>query len=216
MLRPIPILAFLLAGAIPALRADPLTDRGIALYNANNVAAARPLLERAVAADPRNAAACYFLGEIIAEPGGERALEEAEQWLSRAVDLAPGNETYLSDYGGNSLELAEKKHSLEFALRGRNAMLKAIGMDPGDFDAREGLMRFYAQAPWPLGSASKAREQAAAIVLRDRARGLRDLITLGRIHEGAHETGAARASFAAVLAIDPRNTAALQALDRLR
>jgi tetratricopeptide (TPR) repeat protein len=212
----IPVLALLLAGAIGVLRADPLTDRAIALYNANNFAAARPLLEKAVAADPRNAAACYYLGEVISERGGDRALEEAEPWLARAVGLAPENELYLSDYGGNTLELAERKRSLDYAVRGRNAMEKAIGMNPADFDAREGLMRFYAQAPWPLGSAAKARAQAAAIVSRDKPRGLRDLLTLGCIHEGDHETGAARAAYAAALAIDPRNPAALQALARLR
>ena len=169
-----------------------------------------------MAANPRDAAACYCLGMIIARPGDDRALREALRWLAMAVALAPENEDYLADYGGTSLELAEKARSIEFALKGRNAMEKALTMDPRDFAAREGLMRFYAQAPWPLGSATKARAQAAAIVSGDKNRGLKDLLLLGRIQETGHDASAAREAYTAALAIDPRNAVALRALARMR
>jgi tetratricopeptide (TPR) repeat protein len=211
-----PGLVLLLAGAFPTARADPSTEKGIAFYRKDDFSAARPFLEKAVAADPGNAAACYYLGMTLAEGGDERSYEAAEPWLARAVSLAPGNEAYLADYGGNSLELADRKRSLDYAVRGRNAMEKAIRMNPADLDAREGLMRFYAQAPWPFGSAAKAMDQAAAIAARDRARGLKAMMMLGRIHEKDHSTTAARAAYTAALRIDPGNRRAMQALVQLR
>jgi tetratricopeptide (TPR) repeat protein len=211
-----PGLAFLLAGAVPGVRADPSTDRAIALYKSNDFSGARRILEKAVAADPANAAACYYLGMTLAEGGDAHSLEAGVSWLAKAVSLAPDNETYLADYGGNSLELADRKRSLDYAMRGRNAMEKAIRLNPADLDAREGLMRFYAQAPWPFGSAAKAMDQAVAIAGRDRARGLEAMLLLGRIHEKDRSASAARAAFAAALAIDPGNRQAQQALARLR
>jgi tetratricopeptide (TPR) repeat protein len=50
--------------------------------------------------------------------------------------------------------------------------------DPDNLDAREGLLQFYAQAPWPIGSSSKAAAQAAEIAKRDPVRGLLAQITL--------------------------------------
>jgi cytochrome c-type biogenesis protein CcmH/NrfG len=172
--------------------------------------------EPPVAADPANAAACYHLGMAIRHRGDGRSLDDAVVWLGKAVALAPDDETYLADYGGTCLELADKNRSFDFAIRGRDAMEKAIRLNPGDLDAREGLMRFYAQAPWPLGSDSLARIQAGEIGRRNPVRGLRAWIRLGRIHERAGDTGEAREAYTAALKIDPKNAQALQALARLR
>ena len=44
-------------------------------------------------------------------------------------------------------------------------------MNPSDLDACEGLMRFCAKAPWPLGEPDKALALAAEIARRDPKRG---------------------------------------------
>ena len=154
----------------------PLDD-GIALYRAKRYGAARAALERVVAADAGNAAACYYLGMTLESGPGPKDAAEAVTWLARAVELSPGNDSYLAEYGGASLELARRTRSYTACVNGRDAMLKAIQLNPDDLDARDGLMQFYARAPWPLGSRSRAYEQAREIRQRDPLRGI--LATLG-------------------------------------
>src|SRR5439155_1976850 len=93
--------------------------------------------------------------------------EQAVKWLERATALEPTNTRYLGDYGGASLELASRTRSYSAATRGRDAMEKAVALDPDYVDAREGLYQFYQQAPWPIGSSSKAAAQLAEIAKRD-------------------------------------------------
>jgi tetratricopeptide (TPR) repeat protein len=76
------------------------------------------------------------------------------------------------------MQLAGKTRSLSGANRGRDAMIRAIELNPENLQAREGLMQFYSQAPWPIGSSSKAYAQAEEIRKRDPIRGLTALITL--------------------------------------
>jgi tetratricopeptide (TPR) repeat protein len=64
------------------------------------------------------------------------------------------------------------------ANRGRDAMIRSLELNPDNLQAREGLMQFYSQAPWPVGSTSKAYAQAEEIRKRDPIRGLTSLITL--------------------------------------
>jgi len=145
-------------------------DEAIALFAASRYPAARAMLEAITAAEPRNAAACYYLGRTLELRADESSLREAVDWLGRAAVLEPRNATYLARFGGASLLLAERNSSLVAAIRGRDALLRALELEPGDLDAREGLMHFYLRAPWPLGSRARAEAQLAAIRARDPAR----------------------------------------------
>ena len=51
-------------------------------------------------------------------------------------------------------------------------MARAIAANPADLEAREGLMQFYAKAPWPLGDPDKALAMAGEIAKRDPKRGV--------------------------------------------
>jgi tetratricopeptide (TPR) repeat protein len=58
-------------------------------------------------------------------------------------------------------------------------MIRAVALNPDYLEAREGLMQYFAQAPWIAGgSSSKAYAQAEEIRKRDPARGLSALISL--------------------------------------
>ena len=98
-------------------------------------------------AEPKNAAAAYYYGMTIRRRGDTTALDEAVPWLAKAAELEPTNATYLGDFGGSSLQLAGKTRSLSAATRGREAMIRAVELNPDYLDAREGLMQYYAQAP---------------------------------------------------------------------
>jgi tetratricopeptide (TPR) repeat protein len=78
-------------------------------------------------------------------------------------------------------------------------MAEAIRMNPADIDAREGLMKFCAKAPWPLGDPGKALDLANEIAKRNPRRGeaAYHLIAVlfekqGRIHEAQAAAQAAQ------------------------
>lgn len=167
-LRRLVLLLGLAGACLPGLAAaaTPFED-AVSLYRAKNYPAAREAFEKITAAEPANAAACHYLGLILLRRGDGTALDDALLWLQKAVKLEPENATYLADFGGTSLQLANKNRSYGAATRGRDAMEKAIQLDPANLDAREGLMQFYDRAPWPLGSSAKAAAQLEEIRRRD-------------------------------------------------
>ena len=172
-LRSLALILLLPAAALAA----PLDD-AISLYEAKKFPEARAVLEKITAAEPKNAAACYYYGMTLRLRGDSTALDDAAVWLAKAAELEPNNATYLADYGGTAMQLASKTRSISAANRGKDAMLKAIELNPNNLDAREGLLQFYAQAPWPIGSSSKAAAQADEIAKRDPQRGLLAQITV--------------------------------------
>jgi tetratricopeptide (TPR) repeat protein len=152
---------------LTAARAATPTEDAIALYRAKDFPAARAALEKITAAEPNNAAACYYFGMTLMRRGDPKALPDAVPWLEKAAKLEPTNATYLSDYGGCSMQLAGRTRSLTAATNGRDAMEKSLTIDPDLLDAREGLWRFYTEAPWPIGSSSKAAKHLEEIRRRD-------------------------------------------------
>lgn len=145
-------------------------DAAIALFKSKRFPEARAAFEAITAAEPKNAAACYYLGMTLLRRGDSRALADAVPWLERAAALNPGNADYLADFGGASLRLADRARSLSAATRGRDAMEKSLTINPANLDAREGLYQFYSRAPWPLGSRAKAAVHLEEIRKLDPAR----------------------------------------------
>jgi len=182
-------------------RAAPIDD-AVGLYNRKKWAEAEAILAPLVLAEPTNARACYYLGMAFLNAGGTAALDNSREMLGRATRLAPDNAGYLADYAGVCLLLADRDNSLSFALEGRDSMIKAIALNPADLDARDGLMEFYARAPWPIGDARKAMEQASEIAKRDPKRGLAAYHAVARILEraGRHEESLAATEAAQRLA----------------
>jgi len=176
----------LLAALTLALIAGPVLatplDDAIALYDAKKFPEARAALEKLTAAEPTNAAAAHHLGLTLLRRGDASALNDAVPWLAKAAELEPTNATYLADFGGPSMQLAGKTKSLTAAAsaanKGKEAMIKSLEINPDNLDAHEGLMQFYLQAPWPMGSSSKAGAQAEEIAKRDPARGFSARVAL--------------------------------------
>ncbi len=180
----LPLLAGAVCGAAPAPGPSPL-DSGIALFKQRKFAASRAVIEPLAAADPSNAAAAYYLGMDLLRLGGPSGLDGARLWLGRAVKLAPGNAGYLADYAGVCLLMADRDTSFSLALEGRDAMTRAIAADPSNIDACEGLMRFYAKAPWPLGSPVRALSLAAQIAKLNAKRGIAAYLAIAATFEKA-------------------------------
>jgi tetratricopeptide (TPR) repeat protein len=152
-----------------SLQASPVDDAA-ALIRTKQFVQAQALLAPIVRAEPDNAAACYYLGMARRENADAAGLAEAITWLKKAAELVPNNADYLADYGGTCLMLAEKDRSPFVAIRGRDALEKALQLDPGDTDSRQVLFEFYMEAPWPLGSSTKATAQLEQIRAHNPAR----------------------------------------------
>jgi cytochrome c-type biogenesis protein CcmH/NrfG len=159
-----------LLAALPAAPASPVGD-AVALYKQKRYVEARSALERIVASDPSNAEACYFLAMAV-QRAAPPSLDSARALLGKAIGLAPDKERYLAEYARVTLLMADRDSSFGLAREGRDAMARAVAMDPSDLDACFALMRFCAQAPWPLGNAEKALGLAGQIAARDPGRGL--------------------------------------------
>jgi tetratricopeptide (TPR) repeat protein len=193
-----------------AARAAPLDD-ALVLYQAQKYSEAKAAFEKLVAAEPKNAAACYYLGMTLRQPGGVAALQVALPWLQKAAELAPDNADYVADYGGTALQVAAANRSFLTAVRGRDAMEKALRLDPSDLDARQGLFEFYTQAPWPLGSAPRAAVHLAEIAKVDPGRAM---ALNARLKADARDYAAAFRLCAELLERDPVNFAALYEFGR--
>ncbi|WP_414661492.1 tetratricopeptide repeat protein [Horticoccus sp. 23ND18S-11] len=158
--RYLSLLLLLCTGNLRA--AEPLAA-AIALVEARRYPEARDLLEPMVAADPKNAAAVHYLGRVIVARNDPTALEEGVKHLAAAVQLEPNRAGYQAAYGAAALQLAGRSNSLSYATKGRDALEKAVALDPKNLNAREGLFHFYQRAPWPIGSSAKAGAQLDAI-----------------------------------------------------
>jgi tetratricopeptide (TPR) repeat protein len=195
--------------------AETVTEAAIALYTARHYPEAEAVLEKIVAADPQNAAACYYLGMALRHRNTDHALGDAVVWLEKAVALARDNAAYVADYGETCFLIADQERSPLFATRGRDALKTAIALNPGLLGARASLMEFYARAPWPLGGSSAALAQAVEISQRDSARGLCAYLRLAEIFEKKDDRRAGRTACQGALKLDPNNATAAAALARL-
>jgi tetratricopeptide (TPR) repeat protein len=147
-------------------------EEALVLYGQKRYPEARQAFEKITASEPNNSAACHYLGLTLRMRGDDRAIEDALPWLAKAAELAPKNAAYLASFGITSMQSAGKTRSLSAATRGRDAVIRAIEIEPDNLDNREALLQFYASAPWPIGSRDKAKEQAEAIAQRNSTRGL--------------------------------------------
>lgn len=183
----------------------PFED-AVTLYKEKKYPDARAALEKILAAEPNHAAACHYLGLTLLRRGDAKALEDAVKWLEKAATLEPGNATYLSDFGGTSMQLAGRTRSLSAATRGRDAMEKSLTINPDNLDAREGLWRFYSEAPLWLGDSAKAAKQVEEIRKRDPDRAT---VMLVQTKANAKDYAAAFKLCDEVLARNPANYTAL-------
>ena len=203
------------AGVLTGLSAGTPLEDAKALYLAQQYPAAEAALREVVKRQPQDPAARYYLGMTVGRRGDEAALNESAEILEKAAAMDPKNADYEYGYAKACFNLADRKHSLLFALRGRDATKHAIALDPRHLDAREALMEFYARAPWPLGGAKKALEQADEIARIDRMRGVEDDLFLSEIFEKNNAKSDARSACQAAIRLAPADPQAAATLARL-
>lgn len=146
------------------------------LVDAKRVPEALPLLEKALETEPENVDLLLLLGRCQTETQQET---KALATLEKAFKLAPERADVLSPYGLACLGEASRQKSISLARKGRDALDKAIALQPDNILARRTLFAYYLNAPWIAGgSTDKAREQAEAINRFDPNQGLMLLVAL--------------------------------------
>ena len=149
------------------------SNRAVTAFEQHDFAEARPIFEAMVATNSANFDAKVYLGRIALEEGrlddGVQLLEQASSgwgtnasaflWLGRAYGLqarATGAPTGAGP-----------------ARRAKAAFEKAISLDPDLIDGREGLVKFYREAPRIIGGGRKpALAEVEQIKKRDLYSGL--------------------------------------------
>ncbi|MFM8986030.1 MAG: tetratricopeptide repeat-containing sulfotransferase family protein, partial [Planctomycetia bacterium] len=213
-------------------------DQAIALHQSGQVAAARAIYERILAADPGRSDALQLLG-VIAQQEGRH--DEAARLIAAAVRHEPGNAAYRSNLGLALRSLGRRDEAIgelreavrldpAYAVAARNlatllaeagdpaaaeaALVAACAADPRDFPAlrRLGLARAragrLAEAVGPLETAARL-EPADAATLNNLGIVLKDL---GRLVEA--EDVLRRAVAAAPGSADATNSLALVLMAR--
>jgi tetratricopeptide (TPR) repeat protein len=158
------LVAVALAVAVPVQAQDDPITRARASFDARRYAEARALLEPTVKAQPRNAAAHFWLGRALF---AEQRWEDAAKSFERAIALEESRSDYhlwLGNAAGQQAQRANKLKQPFLAKKVQREFERAVQLDPASVDAREGLVDFYSIAPGVMGgSMDKAREQVREI-----------------------------------------------------
>jgi tetratricopeptide (TPR) repeat protein len=172
--------AVLLASPGAARAQSPGPDavtRARALVEERQYAEARALLESHVRGHPNDAEAAHWLGRLLLL---QDQADAAIPWLEKAAQLDGRNARYRLWLGNGYGQRAMNANPLQQARLARRAKAEfeaAVGLDPGELDARWGLMQFYLMAPGIMGGdRKKAREQADEIRRRNPYRGVHAMI----------------------------------------
>ncbi len=165
------LLALFLA-ALPLAAQTAGLEPGIAHYTARRWTDAHTFFTVAAKAQPKSAAAAYWLGKTLM---AENKPGEAEDWFDKATQLDPRSSEYhlwLARAIGIQATRASVIKQPFLARRIKSAVDKAVALDADNIDAREMRWQFYAMAPGIMGGGDdKARDEAAEIMRRNRYRG---------------------------------------------
>jgi tetratricopeptide (TPR) repeat protein len=195
-----PILLFLMPFALwiqpagAAITGD--VERGIALFHAQQYAAAQTLLEHALATAGHDATIHYYLCRIhFATDNYDRAITHCKT----AVQLRGTQAEYhfwLGRSYGAAAATADVIQQALLAPKIRKAFERTVALDPTHIPGQVGLIHFYLRAPAMLGgSLDKAYAQVHRLIRLDDLAGR---LLLARYYEKADQPTVAEATYQAL------------------
>lgn len=180
--------------------ADNLAD-GLRLMQSGDVAAATAVFSALAIADPDDAEAAYQLGNAYRVAGD---LDQAVTWLQEAIERDATQSLYFQRLGEVYGTLAGQSgmfKAMRLSGRIRDSFERAVALDPDNFDARNGLVIYYLNAPAIAGGGvGKALAQAEEIGQRDARRGH---LAFANIYSSQTEFAKAEHECRAAIDLDP-------------
>lgn len=165
-------LGVLAAGAGGPVAARSLVEKGASLIEAERFPEAERILRAALARDPSESEAIYYLGRVYLATG---RTSEAVRFLEhRAGDHPRSSRIHqgLGEAYAVSALSASMLRQLGLARDARKSLVRAVALDPENVEARVSLFEFYRHAPSVVGgSAERAFAEARQIGRRDPSRG---------------------------------------------
>lgn len=176
----IPLALALLAAALPAAAGNLTPDAAYSLVvrpplsrdplpKADQLAAARKVLEAQAAREPKAGKWAYALAHVTSAEAeqatgkaAEKKREEAQERFERAAELQPGHadgQFWLGSACFEHIDDVSMLSKMSLASKGRKAFEKAIALDPQHVGARVGLSQFFLQAP-AIAGGSKDKAKA--------------------------------------------------------
>ncbi|MFN0120420.1 MAG: alpha/beta fold hydrolase [Blastocatellia bacterium] len=168
----LPVIHAMSAQTNPGQTDNDSLNAAIRQFEAKQYAEATAALEKILAAEPGNVTAITYLGRVaLARNNGDEAIK----WLEKAVSLHArhaATQHWLAQAYGQKARTGSLVSRAGLAQKARDALLRAIELDPEHLDARADLARYYDDVPAIIGgSESKAIEQAEFIKKRDPLKG---------------------------------------------
>ena len=164
------VFAFIVAVGLAASADELATAKK--LYAEKQYPEAQVAFAAIVQGDPDNAEAAYYLGRLASR---RHEFDRAIAWFEKATTLDPHNSGYFAELGGAYGDAADEAAMFSkknLAKKCLAALEQAVALDPGNLEARNGLVTFYKRAPRFVGGGmDKAYLQAEEIRRLDPVRG---------------------------------------------
>ena len=126
-------------------------------------------IERAVtvklATDPNNADALIAKAELIITEGKEERLDEGSKFAEQCIAAHPQRSECFEALGnvlGTKAQIGGIVSAMGYAGKIRDAFIKAVELDPKNYQARSSLLQYYLQAPGFVGG-GKGKAQSLVV-----------------------------------------------------
>ena len=198
--------------AVPLLAEEGLAEQAKALYVAGRFPEAKVAIEKIVAAEPNNAEAHFYLGDLALK---RNEVEEAVKQFETAAALAPKKADYQVALGGAYGQAAQQANVFSkfgWAKKCLAAFQKAVEIEPDNLGAHQALFSYYRAAPSIVGGGhDKAVAEADEIRKRNPIAGAN---ALGQLYTDDKKYEEAFAVYEAALKTAPDNYALLYGVGR--
>ncbi|MFT3687367.1 MAG: tetratricopeptide repeat protein [Phycisphaerales bacterium] len=159
--------SFLLLFLIPVMVFSQTNyEKAEKLFNQEKYTLAKPLFENALKESPNNPKIIEYLGDIASHTDD---WDTAVSYYEKLKNLKPNEADYHFKYGG-ALGMKAQKGGKWVAIRLigdiREALEKAIVLDPNHIEARWALIEYYLQLPGFIGGSEKKAQKYSNELLK--------------------------------------------------